>query len=67
MFCFQIKLIFAYTKCKAAERKILFLSYKQMPNKYEKQGYTAVRTDDDDHYSRYKEVTIRNSYNIRKF
>lgn len=30
-----------------------------MPNKYEKQGYTAVRTDDDDHYSRYKEVTIK--------
>lgn len=36
-----------------------------MPTKYEKQGYTAVRTDDDDHYSRYKEVTIRNSYEIQ--
>lgn len=31
-----------------------------MPTKHEKQGYTAVRTDDDDRYSRYEEVTIRN-------
>lgn len=67
MFCFQIKLISAHTKCNVVERKILFLSYKQMPTKYEKQGYTAVRTDDDDHYSRYKEVTIKNSYDIQNF